>query len=224
MTRDEGKARPAPGQTYRSTKERPEYLDRVSDGKRLGTEYVGIADVEWKMLVDVAFDIYWKARRLLRPLTPEEKANLLNLIRTDRRISHPLTIGVLPDGQRFLADGHHRLDIWLKEREHGWLKPVFQEQPFESWEHAKKWIRDNQRGRRDHDRTWSKYCLGQEYNEQKAQGTRTDLTSPKMGRSSKLSPRGSVVKTASATAPSNAVARSAKPLIRSVRSRSLAVH
>ena len=91
---------------------------------------MGIDDVEWKMLVDVAFDIYWKGRRLLRPLTPEEKANLLNLIRIDRRISHPLTIGVLPDGRRFLADGHHRLEIWLEyEHQHGWPKPQFEDHP-----------------------------------------------------------------------------------------------
>jgi hypothetical protein len=70
------------------------------------------------------------------------------------------------------------LKIWLDHaQEHGWPKPEFEERPFESWAGAKKWIRTNQRGRRNHNKTWSKYCFGQEYNELKAPGARTDLTS-----------------------------------------------
>jgi hypothetical protein len=89
-------------------------------------------------------------------LTPEEKTKLLASIcdKDNGRIRDRLIIAVLPGGERFLADGHHRLGLWLKHGDaHGWPKPEFQERNFESWEHAKKWIRDNQRGRLHHNRT-----------------------------------------------------------------------
>jgi hypothetical protein len=101
MARDKSRARPAPGPTF--LKERPEYLERVLHERR-GFENFDIDDFDWEGFVGVPFKIYWKARSLLRPLTAEENANLLNLVRKDG-IRDRLVIGTLPGGERFLADG-----------------------------------------------------------------------------------------------------------------------
>jgi len=82
-------------------------------------------------------------RRLMRPLSPDEYADLETSLLEDG-CRDVLVIGAWPEG-RALIDGHHRHRICT---EHG-LPFSTIEKTFESWDEVLEWIYRNQLGRRN---------------------------------------------------------------------------
>jgi hypothetical protein len=111
-------------------------------------------------------------RSLIPPLTPEELAQLeANLLAEGCRDS--LLIWRW-QGEEILLDGHNRHD--LCER-HG-LTYAIHEVSLPDLDAAKAWMIANQLGRRNLTPNQISYFRGTQYNLQKRQGKRTDLTSP----------------------------------------------
>jgi len=79
-----------------------------------------------------------------------------------------------------LLDGHHRYEICQS------LHIIFEVKPLEfaSRDDAKRWINQNQVGRRNLSDTAFKYYLGRLYEKRKRQGARTDLTSDQSDQTS----------------------------------------
>ena len=114
-----------------------------------------------------------ECRSLIPELRPEEAALLEEMIVRDG-CRDPLVVWQTDDGTQVLIDGHHRFAICER---HG-LPFDIKLLSFESREQVKDWIVDNQAGRRNLTKSWSKYYLGRRCEAQKRQGTRSDLTSP----------------------------------------------
>ncbi len=109
-------------------------------------------------------------RGLLPELRPEEFASLEeNIVREGCR--DPLVVWRMADGTLILIliEGHHRFAICKR---HG-LPFQIKILRFQSREQVKDWIVENQLGRRNLTKSWSKYYLGCRYEAQKAQGVRT---------------------------------------------------
>ena len=108
---------------------------------------------------------------LITPLTAEEYAQLEANLQADGCLS-PLVVW---QETQTLLDGHNRLQLC---EQHG-LDYRLQEISLPDVVSAKLWILRNQRGRRNLTSNQISYSLGKEYELQKQQGKRTDLTSGK---------------------------------------------
>ena len=106
---------------------------------------------------------------LIPPLTPEEYAQLEANLRADG-CRDPLIIWA---EEQVLLDGHNRLQICER---HG-LDFSLQEISLASLDEAKAWLIANQLGRRNLTPEQMSYYRGEQYNLQKRQGKRTDITS-----------------------------------------------
>lgn len=81
----------------------------------------------------------------LRPQTVDTNKRLKKSIETEG-IRDPLVVGVLPDGERVLVDGHHRYSII---QELGITNYPIVERVFKSLDHIKSYMRDLQLSRRN---------------------------------------------------------------------------
>ena len=108
-------------------------------------------------------------KSLIPPLTSEEYRQLEANLRADGCLN-PLIIW---QEEQVLLDGHNRLQLC---EQHG-LDYQLQELSLPDVISAKLWILRNQHGRRNLTPEQMRYSRGEEYNLQKQQGKRTDLTS-----------------------------------------------
>ena len=93
--------------------------------------------------MSIMVDAEFKA--LIPPLSPEEYAQLEeNCVREG--IRDPLVVWATPSGTQILVDGHNRMKI---AAEHGGMHFDVIEKKFDTRADAKKWIIDNQLGRRN---------------------------------------------------------------------------
>jgi N6-adenosine-specific RNA methylase IME4 len=118
---------------------------------------------------------------LIPPLAPEEREQLERNILADG-CRDPLTVW---DG--VIVDGHNRYEICTR---HG-IEFDVEEKQFESRAHARIWMRENQKGRRNLSPAWLiEMQLGNKADlleiGKKTQGTRTDLLSPNDKKSLKV--------------------------------------
>jgi ParB-like chromosome segregation protein Spo0J len=105
---------------------------------------------------------------LIPPLTPQEYDQLEANLRADG-CHDPLIVW---QERQILLDGHHRLEICER---HG-LDYRLQEISLLDFAAAKAWMIANQLGRRNLTPEQMSYYRGEQYNLQKQQGKRTDLT------------------------------------------------
>lgn len=121
---------------------------------------------------DITIDEEFKS--LHRELTEDERTALLTQV-NQYGFRDPLVVWL---GHNILLDGHNRMDLWETAFDRDPDKePQIVEYAFKDRKAALKWADSNQRARRNLTREELSYRRGAEYQEQKKQGQRTDLTS-----------------------------------------------
>jgi ParB-like chromosome segregation protein Spo0J len=119
----------------------------------------------------MALTISPELQSLIPPLSPEELDQLTTNLLKDGCLN-PLVVW---QQEQILLDGHHRLKIC---EQHG-LAYQTHELSLPDMDAAQLWILRHQRGRRNLTPNQLSYARGKEYEIQKRQGQRTDLTSGK---------------------------------------------
>lgn len=107
------------------------------------------------------FEIDSEIKRLLPPLTEEERLKLRTMIQKRGRVD-PLIVGIL-NGRRLLIDGHNRLEI-CEELD---LDYPTREEVFERRGELLQWVIDNQLSRRNLPPERIAYFRGKDYLNQK---------------------------------------------------------
>src|SRR5262249_36546840 len=114
--------------------------------------------------------IHTELRSLIPPLSVEEYRQLEQNLLTDG-VLQPLVVW---QEEQILLDGHNRLEICQRHD----LPYTVQEISLADMDGAKSWMITNQLGRRNLTPEQMSFFRGEQYNLQKRQGKRTDLTSP----------------------------------------------